>query len=446
MEKAFLMTIDSIKIAVFLIMQNEFDIIVIGGGATGLMAALELALTGKKVAIIEAKDRIGGRIHSLSKQDSEAPIELGAEFVHGDLELTQLLLKKAGAKTYKLNGDIWRKEGNKLHNSDFVEDYSLLNKKLKELQHDISVQQFFEQYLNEEKHNDLRKSLKNYVEGYYAADLSLASTFALREELQNSSDRQYRIEGGYQTLLNYFNKVLLDKGCSIFLSSPVKQIRWSNNKVAIEAARNTYIGRKCVVTVSLGVLRSEGLLFSPALPDKIDAAKALGFGPVIKIVLHWKSTFWKEKSFTQGKDLSSMGFLFSEEDVPTWWTTYPKEDPMLTGWLGGPNAERLKDAKEEELIERSLQSLSTIFGVTISFLRENLISQYMFNWTKDPYTLGAYSFDTLNSKEHKQILKQPVGNTIFFAGEGLHEGPEIGTVEAALISGRETAHQVIAAF
>jgi len=425
-------------------MQNEFDVIIIGAGATGLVAGLELALTGKKVLIIEAKDRTGGRIYTINNE--ETPIELGAEFVHGDLEQTRGLLKKANAELFELKGDIWRKEGTELHNSDFIEDYSLLQKKFKELDHDIPVKEFFEQYLNDQRDEELRKSLKNYVEGYYAADISFASTFALRDELQNSSDRQYRIEQGYETLIAYFQKEIIEKGCSVVLSSPVKEIRWQNEMVEAITETKTYRAKKCLVTVSLGVLQAGVIRFSPALPVHQKAAKALGFGPVVKVILLFRNAFWKNKTLTKEKNLSNMGFLFSEEDIPTWWTAYPKETAMITGWLGGPNAAKLKSSSSEEILDVALQSLSKIFEVTQSFLTNELIEHYYYNWMADPYTLGAYSFETVDSAQHKQFLKQPVDNTIFFAGEGLHEGPEIGTVEAALNSGREMAHKVVASF
>src|SRR3954471_13822704 len=104
--------------------QKSFDVIIIGAGASGLMAAWELSQAGRAVAVIEAKDRTGGRIHTLANANFDLPVELGAEFIHGDLQLTQMLLKKSGATSYKLKGELWQKhEGQLQQQEDFVEDY-----------------------------------------------------------------------------------------------------------------------------------------------------------------------------------------------------------------------------------------------------------------------------------------------------------------------------------
>src|SRR4051812_28053502 len=104
--------------------EKEFDIIIIGAGAAGLIAAWELAQAGRTVAILEAKNRVGGRVHTISDQRFDLPVELGPEFVHGELELTQMLLKKSGTEQYEVAGDIWQKhEGELEEQKDFIEDY-----------------------------------------------------------------------------------------------------------------------------------------------------------------------------------------------------------------------------------------------------------------------------------------------------------------------------------
>src|SRR5688500_14739440 len=90
------------------------DIIIIGAGATGLMAALELCRAGKKVMILEARDRAGGRIHTENDPAFDLPVELGAEFVHGDLELTIKLLREAGIEFYPARGKLWRSQHGRL--------------------------------------------------------------------------------------------------------------------------------------------------------------------------------------------------------------------------------------------------------------------------------------------------------------------------------------------
>ncbi|MBO9683476.1 MAG: FAD-dependent oxidoreductase [Flavisolibacter sp.] len=425
--------------------ENSFDTIVIGAGAAGLMAAWELAQTGRKTAVIEAKDHVGGRAHTITDKNFELPVELGAEFVHGDLELTKLLLKKAGVEQYTVKGDIWQNEGDELDKqSDFIEDYSALNKKFKEIKEDITVAEFIEKHLQGKEFEEARFTLKNYVEGYYAADTHKVSTLALKEELNSSSDKQYRVEGGYAKLVEYLHRQCKERGVQFFLSNPVKEIKWKEDAVEVIAEQNSFISSKILVTVSVGVLQSEAIRFSPAIPEKMDTAKKLGFGPVIKTVLQFDEAFWKKKEFTQQKNLDKLSFIFSKTVIPTWWTCYPKNAAILTGWSGGPHAEEIKDLSNEEILQKALESLSEIFNVSVNLLQLKLKGWHIANWVTDPFSCGGYSCEVVNGKELKEVVRQPIDNTIFFAGEGLYDGPEIGTVEAALYSGRETAHRIIA--
>lgn len=427
--------------------ENSFEVIVVGAGAAGLMAAWELVQAGKKTAVIEARDIIGGRTHTINDSYFELPVELGAEFIHGNLELTQMVLKKADVDQYKVSGNIWQGEGEELdRQDDFVEDFSALNKKFKELREDISVADFIKDFLKGKEFEDARFTLKNYVEGYYAADTHKASTFSLREELATSDDEQYRIEGGYFKLIDYVYHKCKEKNVQFFLSNPVKEIKWKEDHVEVTGSKENISSRKVLITVPVGVLQSETIYFSPEIRETIHAAKQLGFGPVIKTLLQFDEPFWKNKKYTKGKNLAKLSFIFSRSIIPTWWTYYPKDVAMLAGWSGGPHAEKIKDLGDEEILMNALQSLSEIFSIDKTVLQRKLKGWHIANWVNDPYSCGGYSYEVVNGRKFKQIIKQPIENTIFFAGEGLIDGPEIGTVEAALRSGRETAHEIIAGF
>ncbi|MBB1285018.1 FAD-dependent oxidoreductase [Flavisolibacter sp. BT320] len=424
--------------------QMEFDVVIVGAGAAGMTAALELALTGRRVGIVEAKDRVGGRMHTFT--GDIYPIELGAEFVHGNLPLTKQFLEKAGADNYTVKGSIWQyKDGNLQQQEDFIEDYKTLEKKCKSLEEDKPVERFLQEDLADKEAEELRFSLRNYVEGYYAADTRTASTRALCNELTKGEEEQFRIRQGYVELVRILEKSCREKGVQFFLSQSVLQVQWKKGSVTVITEKQTFQAAKVLVTVPVGVLQKEAITFFPALPQIKKAVQTLGFGHVVKIVFRFDSVFWKEKTNTGGNDLSDMGFLFSREEVPTWWTHYPDDRPLLTGWLAGPQAAAAQFLSKEEIVEKALGSLSTILGVDKFRLQQIIEEAYYYNWSADPFVYGAYSYETVGGEEAIRTVQQGIEDTVYFAGEGLHIGPIIGTVEAALVSGRDTAHRIIAA-
>jgi monoamine oxidase len=422
---------------------RQFDVLVIGAGAAGLVAALEIALTGCSVAVIEAEERTGGRMFTVL-EDGLA-IELGAEFVHGDLPLTKEIAEKAGAKIAAVKGSIWQhREGKIEKQEDFIDDYHDLEKKFRGLKVDKPVSGFLAEDLAGEQYEDLRFSLKNYVEGYYAADTEKASTMALREELTRGEEEQYRVEGCYQLLVDYLEQECRKNGVTFYLSQPVTQLQWKRGEAAVITQKGGFKGHKVLVTVPVGVLQMEGITFFPALPQIKKAAQHLGFGHVIKMVMQFEDPFWKNKELATDNDLSDLNFLFSAETIPTWWTHYPQKDNVLVGWLGGPMAETLQFLSTEELTAKAIYSLSKIFNLDVLYLQQKLVRAHCYNWSADPHFSGAYSYEVVNGEGAIRTLQQPVEDTIYFAGEGLHHGPQIGTVEGALTSGREAARRLIA--
>lgn len=426
---------------------REYDVLVIGAGAAGLIAAWEIAAAGKSVAVIEASQHIGGRILTILDPAFDGPVALGAEFVHGDLPLTKSLLHKAGATLTPISGSIWQHRNGTLNQQeDFIEDYEVLEQKFTELEKDMPVGGFLQQHLQGEEWEDLRFSLHNYVEGYYAADTAKASTRALQEEFGREEETEFLINGSYQTLVHYLEQQCRSKGVQFFVGHLVRQLHWSRNQVTAITTQASIGASRALITVSVGVLQADTIRFAPALPHKLAAARKLGFGQVVKINLQFAKAFWKDQNNTGGKDLHNLLFLFSAEQVPTWWTHQPKSDGQLTGWLAGPKAALVKDKSKEQIVEQALASLSRIFAIEIAGMEQLLTGAQLHNWSADPLFRGAYSYEVVDGATHISTLLQPVENTLYFAGEGLHPGPEIGTVEAALASGKSVAQKLIASF
>jgi monoamine oxidase len=425
---------------------NETEIIIIGAGAAGLLCARELANAGRKITILEARERPGGRIYTIGDSNFPLPVELGAEFVHGDLLLTKKLLNEAKLDFYETKGDLWRSEkGAFTEQEDFIENIDEVIKQLKKLPTDIGVADFLDTCFDGEKYVILRKTLKSYVEGYDAADSRLASSFALLQELLGEDDKQYRIKNGYIELIDYLVYQCIASGVIIQYQTAVKQIDWSIGKVkVIDHSGNAFIAAKAVITVPLGVLQgSPGITFSPEINEVRKAINSLGFGSVMKVVLNFDEPVWKAATNTGAVKRSDPGFIFSDAIIPTWWTQIPEKNGMITGWLAGPKAVRLQNEPDDKIFNLALESLAVIFNISRKDLYSKLQGSFVHNWSMDECSKGAYSYETIHSKHAKAIISDPIKNTLYFAGEAYYEGPESGTVEAALVSGETMATKIL---
>lgn len=250
------------------------EILVVGAGAAGLMAALELSTAGKRVTLLEARDRIGGRIHTL-KSGFTNPVEAGAEFIHGDLPVTMSLVNEAGLQLNAMDGIFW--SANSSGEDPFSSFGELLTHRLMQLQTDVSLADFLSQNFPGDEFASLRNAVRGFAEGYDAADPERFSAFAFRNEwMEGNEGRQYRIAGGYTALLEWMSEEVRKLGGEIIMNSTVKEITWKRREVIVTTSgKEEFAASKIIITIPLGVLRapsssSAGIVFNPALKDKQD--------------------------------------------------------------------------------------------------------------------------------------------------------------------------------
>src|SRR6266480_65418 len=160
--------------------------VVVGAGAAGLMTARELARAGKKVTILEARDRCGGRIYPLPAQEFGYPAEGGAEFVHGPAPVTRALMGEAGLSLLPIEGTRWGAPNGSLSpNESRLAHAPLLHRALSELKTDLPVAEFLKTHFTDRKYAELRDAVKRMVEGYDAADPDRADSVSRGESRED---------------------------------------------------------------------------------------------------------------------------------------------------------------------------------------------------------------------------------------------------------------------
>ncbi|HEX7017152.1 MAG TPA: NAD(P)/FAD-dependent oxidoreductase [Cyclobacteriaceae bacterium] len=403
------------------------DVLIVGAGICGLSAARDLALRGRSVTVLEARDRIGGRICTFNGPFSTR-IEQGAEFLHGKPKYTQSLIEEAGVQTVPSGGDTWYvHKGQVERTTMFPETLEKVAEALDGLNADTTMKSFLDQYFPRADFPEVWEDVRHIVEGFDAADLDRISAMAIRNEWSAESEfKGSRISGGYSQLCDWLAREASERGAELWLSSAVAAVTWAPGRVEVVTTDGErHEARQLIITVPAGVLRTGAITFSPGIDRWQDATSQIETGGVIKFLFEFRRPLWEDR-------LRDAGFIFSDARVPTWWTQLPATPSILTGWLAGPAT--LTAPRGDRLTEMAVESLAYLFGCPGETIVNELRAVEVADWSRDPFSLGGYAYKTPHTAAALQVLTTPVYDTIYFAGEAFNVGEEMGTVEAALQS------------
>ena len=443
-------------------MAPDFDVIIVGAGIAGLAAASELGRAGLSVLILEARDRIGGRIFTRRDSASGAPIELGAEFIHGRPREIWDPLQKAGIQITEVEGQSWCSEEGRLSTCNFFSQIDSILRTMDDSAPDESFLSFLNRCFPNPNHEpeleNARKHALGYVSGFNAADPGLVGVHwlveGMRAEQRIEGDRAFRSSNGYEDLLSIFRQQISKYGVSVRTGTVASRIRWKTGQAEIDAHDATgavnFIAPRLLITLPLALLKAPigdtgAIQFIPSLPpSKMNSFNKLEVGKVIRVVLRFRRRFWDDIAGDNKQSLSDMSFLFSQdESFPTWWTMMPRKFPIITGWAPFRAAESFAGRTDSEVIRRSVQTLSKLLRVEPQKLEGYLEAADLHDWQSDPYSRGAYSYGKVDSDGAQLALAVPVDNTLFFAGEATDTTGHNGTVHGAIASGYRAAKEII---
>jgi monoamine oxidase len=417
------------------------DVVVVGGGVAGLAAAGRLAEAGRRVILVEARARLGGRVYTVLDPVGEHPIELGAEFVQGrSADLVQVL-QRARLSLEELPERHVRGDGDGTEQYADVE--SLVDRFLGltlPKAGDVPVAQAIRQLAPTDFTSDEIEALSDYLEGFHAADLQRFGTAALAENqaaVMRDGPHVVRLEGGYGRLVSALRSWLDPDLVQVQTETMVTGLRWQAGRVVVEARRPDenvieLAASQAILTVPLGVLKTLDL--DPLPTGWPEALGALEMGAARRIDLQFDAAWWMEpnrpgSTFVYGRD----------QPFPVWWTTAPPSLPFITGWIGGPQAEAMAGRTHDEVARLALQSAASIFGRPVNRLEPQLRAVYTHDWSTDSFSRGAYSYGGVGALAARETLRKPVAGTLSLAGEALAGEGLNGTVSGALTSGLQAA-------
>lgn len=425
---------------------------IIGAGAAGLAAARDLHEAGVRILVLEARDRVGGRVLTLRDPRSPVPIELGAEFLHGRALQVRRIAREAGLTAVEVVGGRLRASSGRF--APVPHFWARIDRILSQAdprsRHPLA--RLFAQRPGGRRFAADRALAREFVESFHAAPLDQISERAIatggNPGESSTAQRMARLLSGYGAVIDHLAEPVRTR---VRRQHVVRQVDWRRGHVHVHATHRgrpvRVEARAAVITLPVSLLgrgtRGDGALaLTPDVPTVRDAAERLALGQVVRVNVLLDRPLAALLSGRASEHVMRAVFLHAPgADVPVWWTSYPLETPLLVGWAGGPAAQALGQ-RGPRLEATVLRSLATMLALSPRALRRHVIATFTHDWSGDPYARGAYSYPRVGGDAAAAQLARPVASTLFFAGEATAADGENATVHGALASGERAARQL----
>jgi polyamine oxidase len=427
---------------------NYADILVIGAGVAGLTAARGLKAKGFNVIILEARDRIGGRIWT--DNSLGVPLDLGAAWIHriNGNPLTKLA-KQFQIQTRNTDFDanwVYGSSGKKLTQMEVAEieaAYKQVDREIARLRaaanesdqssSDITLEQAISQILATK---NFSPQILQGVNWQLASQIEIELGASLSELGLRSHDEDLEFTGNDVVFPKGFVQIAngLARELDIRLGVTVNKVEYDPQGVSVATSQGEFNGDRVIITVPLGVLKQRNISFEPPLPAaKQLAIEHLGMGALNKVVLKFPKQFW-------GETPHYIGLLKqNRQEMMDYWNWQKYVDvPILAALVGGTYSRALEKMPQDQVIARVMTDLKIMFGQSIPEPTQAIITK----WHSDPLALGSYSIlPPIAKPEDYDVMAEAVGDRLFFAGEATHKLYP-STVHGAFLSGEREATKI----
>ena len=432
-------------------MARKVDCIVIGAGASGLLAAVTLREAGRDVVVLEARDRIGGRAYSAPLSDGSM-VERGATQVHGPAIATWEFMVRFGLRTHllKLPGPsvpVAIYDGGRWAGTDPADEAIARVSEVLE-RPNPGATSFREALVaagvtGESLDLGLRDmALMAPMDPATLSVRNASEIWHLRDTLVDPisgvtrpGNPNFVLVDGYRKLWEEMSRPIID---DVVLESPVSVVEWSNGQVVAHTNGESYEAPAAILTLPVGVLRGGRVEFRPELPAA--KASAIGYfevGSLISSIAEFKSRWWEAELGRVARFGVMDNVPFNMFRNPFWDREGP---PALAGKLvGWPHADQLT-GKPERMRAEFLGRLAALFPNVD--LKSDLVSLEFGDWGSDPWTMGCQTSVPEGRYYAGADLAAPTP-PLFWAGEATHTRGYAHTVHGALETGRRAALEVI---
>lgn len=428
---------------------EHFDTIVVGAGVSGLTAARLLTRHGRRVLVLEARDRVGGRV-STDRRLGRAT-DMGASWIHGvEGSPVAAAADAFGMRTVEFTVGGYQPDSRPIAHYDpdgrrlspeaaerYVADIHAVDATLVDViadsapdasYRDVTEQALVAQGWDEERTQRVREYLEHRSEEQYGAWIDDLAAHGLDDDSIDGDEVVF--PDGYDVLPRR-----LAEGLEIRLTHEVSRVRWDASGVVVDTDHGTVGADDAIVTVPVGVLQSDDFVIEPALPEPV--ASALGrlkMNAFEKVFLRFSTKFWDEDVYV----------IRQQGPEGRWWhswydLTALHGEPTLLTFAAGPAAVETLDWSEDRIVESVLEQLRRLYGDRV----EKPTHVHVTDWQDDPYSHGSYAYMTVGSTtDDHDALATPIGGVLHLAGEATWTD-DPATVPAAMFSGHRAASRVL---